>query len=184
MSDGYCMPRIAGRQQHRANPASTTPFDYYKRSLAIPFPDYITSSLESQFSESARIASTLLGIVPSICCSRDVSFNDAVSMFEQDMPSPELFQMELKRWKNKFMAVPVSSRPSSPAQSIKDCDEDLFPNIYILLQIACTIPVYSCQCERSASALRQLNTYMRASMGWARVAFHPWPFSIFTTMCQ
>ena len=164
------MPRIAGRQQHRTNPESTTPFDYFKRSLAIPFLDHIMSSLESQFSESAVIASTLLGIVPSICCSRDVIFDDAVSMYEQDLPSPELFPMELRRWKNKYMAVPVSSRPSSPAQSIKDCDQDLYPNIYILLQIACTVPVSSCECERSASALRRLDTYMRASMGKSRLS--------------
>ncbi len=164
------MPRITGRQQHRSNPESTSPFDYFKKTLAIPFLDHIISSLESQFSESAVIASTLLGIVPSVCCSRDVSFDDAVSMYEQDLPSPELFPLELKRWKNKYMTVPASQRPSSPAQAIKDCDQDLFPNIYVLLQIACTIPVTSCECERSASVLRRLNTYMRASMGKTRLS--------------
>ena len=52
----------------------------------------------------------------------------------------------------------------------KDCDRDCFPNVYILLQIACTIPVTSCECERSASALRRLNNYMRASMGQTRLS--------------
>ena len=33
-----------------------------------------------------------------------------------------------------------------------------------LLQIACTLPVTSCECEHSASTLRRLNTYFRASM--------------------
>lgn len=108
---------------------------------------------------------------PSVCCSRDVSFDDAVSMYEQDLPSPELFPMELRRWKNKYMAVPASQRPTTPAKSIKDCDQDLFPNIYIFLQIACTIPVTSCECERSASALCRLNTYMRASMGKTRLSY-------------
>ena len=55
-------------------------------------------------------------------------------------------------------------RPSSPAAAIKACDRDNFPNIFVLLQIACTIPVTSCECERSASTLRRLNNYMRASM--------------------
>ena len=68
------------------------------------------------------------------------------------------------------MAMPADSRPSSLAESIKDCDSDLFPNIYVLLQIACTIPVTSCECERSASALRRLNNYMRASMGKSRLS--------------
>ena len=40
----------------------------------------------------------------------------------------------------------------------------LYPNIRVLLQVACTLPVTSCECERSASALRRLHNYMRASM--------------------
>ena len=57
-------------------------------------------------------------------------------------------------------------RPSSPAAAIKACDRDNFPNIFVLLQIACTIAVtsYACECECSASTLRRLNNYMRASM--------------------
>ena len=55
--------------------------------------------------------------------------------------------------------------PGSPAVAIKDCDAALFPNISVLLQIACTIPVTLCECERIASILRRLNNYMRASMG-------------------
>ena len=51
------------------------------------------------------------------------------------------------------------------SSAIKACDPDNFPNIFSLLQIACTLPVTSCECERSASALRQLRTYMRATMG-------------------
>ena len=91
-------------------------------------------------------------------------------MYNDDLPSPEVFEMELKRWKNKYTLKPADQRPSSPALSIKECDQDMFPNIYILLQIACTIPVTSCECERSASGLRRLNNYMRVSMGKNRLS--------------
>ena len=84
---------------------------------------------------------------------------------KDDLPSPELFQMELTRWKNRYLLMPSDLRPSSPAEAIKDCDAVIFPNISILLQMACTIPVTSCECERSASTLRRLNNYMWASMG-------------------
>ena len=40
----------------------------------------------------------------------------------------------------------------------------------ILLQLACMLPVTSCKCERSASALRRLRNYMRATMGGERQA--------------
>ena len=63
------------------------------------------------------------------------------------------------------MPMSLQLRPAYPAAAIKDCDIDSFPNISVLLQIACTIPVTSCECEQSASVLQQLNNYMRASMG-------------------
>ena len=71
---------------------------------------------------------------------------------------------------NRYMARREDERPSA-AEAIKECDGDMFPNIYILLQIACTIPVTSCECERSASGLRRLNNYMRASMGKDRLSY-------------
>ena len=50
------------------------------------------------------------------------------------------------------------------------CDQGLWPSILpehmdTLLQIACMPLVTSCECKRSASALRRLNNYLRASMG-------------------
>lgn len=126
-------------------------------------------SLSEQFAPSALIAASLIGLVPSILCSREVCLDDAVTKYTADMPSPELFHMELKRWKNHFLPVPPELWPASPAEAIKKCDATLFPNIAVLLQIACTIPVTSCECERSASALRRLNNYMRASMGKSRL---------------
>ena len=44
------------------------------------------------------------------------------------------------------------------------CDKERFPNIFVLLQIGCSLPVTSCSCERGASTLKRLRTYMRASM--------------------
>ena len=69
------------------------------------------------------------------------------------------------------MSMLSDLRPASPAEAIKECDCVLFPNISVLLQIACTILVTSCECERSASALRRLNNYMRASMGQSRLSY-------------
>ena len=45
-----------------------------------------------------------------------------------------------------------------------DCDKDLYPNMYTLLQIACTLPVTSSECERNASMLHRLRNFMRAGM--------------------
>ncbi|XP_019643005.1 PREDICTED: 52 kDa repressor of the inhibitor of the protein kinase-like [Branchiostoma belcheri] len=164
------MPRIASRQQHRANAQAATPQQYYQRNTVIPFLDHIITSLNDRFAASAKIATSLIGLVPSILCTRDVCLEDAVGQYEDDLPSPELFPMELYRWKNHFLSDPPESRPASPAEAIKRCDNTMFPNISVLLKIACTLPVTSCECERSASALRRLNNYMRASMGKQRLS--------------
>lgn len=46
----------------------------------------------------------------------------------------------------------------------------IYPNIFKLLKIACTLQVTSCECERSASTLRRLNTCMRSSIGEDRMS--------------
>ena len=164
------MPRIAGRRRHRSNPPSETPEDYFKKTVAIPLLDHVKSSLETQFSAAALVSASLIGIVPSICCTRDVDLEQALATYEQDLPSLELFSAELNRWKRKFKETPEENRPASPVEAIKQCDGDLFPNIRVLLQIACILPVTSCECECSASALHRLHNYMRASMGTSRLS--------------
>ena len=40
----------------------------------------------------------------------------------------------------------------------------------ILLRIICTLPVTSCECERSISVLRRLKSYLRSTMGQERLS--------------
>ena len=45
-----------------------------------------------------------------------------------------------------------------------------FPNLYILLKIAATLLVTSCEGERSINTMRRLNIYMRCTMGESRLS--------------
>ena len=78
-------------------------------------------------------ASSLLGLVTAIICNKDISINGAVDIYKDDLPSPELIDMELARWKkgNKIIT-------DSCAKAIKVCDKVIY--ISVLLQIACTLP--------------------------------------------
>ncbi|XP_078371311.1 52 kDa repressor of the inhibitor of the protein kinase-like [Oculina patagonica] len=154
------MPRITSRQQHRSNTEAQNPKIYFQRNVAIPLLDHIIMCTNEQFSPSATV----------VLCSKNVNLEAAVNKYNDDLPSPEMFEMELMRWRGRYLAMEPELRPASPAVAIKDCDDDLFPNISILLKIACTIPVTSCECERSASTLRRLNNYMQASMGKERLS--------------
>ncbi|XP_063749493.1 52 kDa repressor of the inhibitor of the protein kinase-like [Eleginops maclovinus] len=121
---------------------------------------------------SAFVASRLMGLIPSVQCNSDVTvdISEAVALYQDDLPSPEVIDQELKRWKLKWQVKALHQRPSSCASAIKECDEMMYPNIFKLLKIACTLPVTSCECERSASVLRRLNTFMRSSMGEDRMS--------------
>ena len=44
------------------------------------------------------------------------------------------------------------------------------PNVYSLLNIFATLPLSSYSCERSASALRRLNTYLRCTQTEERLS--------------
>ncbi|KAF7650104.1 hypothetical protein LDENG_00131290 [Lucifuga dentata] len=45
----------------------------------------------------------------------------------------------------------------------------MFPTLRALFQVAVTIPVSSCSCERSLSALRRLHTWLRNTMDQDRL---------------
>ena len=164
------MPRIAARQRNCSNITAASVQEYFQRNFAIPFLDHVIISINRQFSKSAVTAISLLGLVPSIIRSRDVNLEEALIKYRDDLPSPELMDAELRRWRNRYMVMLPEKRSCSPAKAIKECDATDFPNISALLTIACTIPVTSCECDRRACALRRLNNYMRASMGKDRLS--------------
>ena len=153
------MPRTVGRQTMHNN------------APAIPFLSHINSELDTQFSDLSVLSSRLLGLIPSVLCGDDApSYEEVVAEYAEDMHSPEVFPQELFRWKHKFLSLPPNQRPSTAATAMKECDDDMFPNISVLLRLCCTIPATSCECERSASALRRLHTYLRASMTQERLS--------------
>ena len=64
----------------------------------------------------------------------------------------------------KYSETYKGSRPDSAASTLKVLNFDGFENIKIALRILATLPVTSCECERSISALRMLKTYNRSTM--------------------
>ena len=104
--------------------------------------------IDQQFYDVSVTAVKLLGIPSILCSSKPVDLSGCISQYSSDLPCPELFDMEIQRWKNRYMQIKHKERPSSAADAIKECDK-----------------VTSCECERSAGGLRRLNNFMRASMG-------------------
>ena len=90
-----------------------------------------------------------------------VDLNEAIVFYSDDLPYPNILDEELCRWKTKWLAVKLQDRPETVSDTLKQCCPTSLPNIFTLLKLFGTIPL--CSCERSASALRRLNNYMRCT---------------------
>ena len=115
--------------------------------------------------------SKLLRLMPSVTQESQITaqqLTDLVDLYKDELPSPQLFFAEFERWKMKVQARIIT--PDSCTASLKACDPDDFPNLYILLKIAATLPVTLCECERSISTMRRLHNYMRCTMGESRIS--------------
>ena len=89
---------------------------------------------------------------------------DLVEYYKEDLPSPSSLDVELQLWKCKWRSF-SQPLPDTPIDALAFASASMFPNIHQLLRLVCTIPVTSCECERSVSVLRRLKTYLRSSMG-------------------
>ena len=159
------MPRIVGRQQHRSTVKAGTQKDYYKRALTIPLLDHLISEIDTSFEpNNDTMMSSLLCLLPALLVSREG--NPVLAAFQyyaDDLPSPQVFDVELFRWRRKWLNADQVHVPSSAAQALEECNHEFFPNVHKLLRILCTLPITSAECEQSFSTLRQLKTYRSAT---------------------
>ncbi len=165
-------PRIAARQIHRGNVPAEDPEAYYRRNVMIPFIDHITAQLEDRFGTIHQTKVKLLGLIPSIAANYPLaSVQEVGEMYKTDLPSPQLLSTEFSRWKSKFSSTRgVDEIPDTLQKALQVCDEDDFPNISVLLAIACTLPVTTCETERCNSQLKLLKTYLRSTMTEERLS--------------
>lgn len=163
-------PRITGRQTNRANATSDSAEEYFRRNMAIPFSDHLDTEMKTRFQSQDRVGVELFGLLPS--SSKSISdiedFVKKLSFWKDDLVAPSSLRSELQLW-NRFWEG-KDPLPDSLLGCLNVADEDIFPNIRKLLIIGCTLPVTSCEAERSFSTLRRTKTYLRNSIGDERLA--------------
>ena len=92
---------------------------------------------------------------------------DLLRFFEQyfgDMPSIQNVSHEVDNLESFWLLFPKEKLPSSLTDTIKTTNPITFPNISIVLRILATLPITSCTCEKSASAIRLLKSYLKSTM--------------------
>ena len=165
------IPRIASRQVHRSNAPTDSPESYYRRNIMIPFLDHITMELEERFGPIHQTNVKLFGLIPSVAATYPIaSISEVGGLYSADLPSPHLLTTEFSRWKRACTSTPVEKRPDTLEHALLFCDKDDYPNIFVLLLIACTLPVTTYETERSNSQLKLLKTYLRSSMTEERLS--------------
>ena len=92
------------------------------------------------------------------------------SLYKADLPAPLSLTTELHCWKHKFLHYEPDKLPDGPIDAVNECDTRLFPNVSTLLKILSTIPVTSCEAERTFSALRQIKPFLRTTMTEGRLS--------------
>ena len=170
-------PRLSGRQIHRSNPLSATPEEYYRICLYNEFLSHVIAEIEERFvnNPSQDIVTGLLYLLPSECVllNEDSGIPEqltrALELFKDDLPHAVMIPIEYDSWVREWRecSTPV---PVTLADALQKCSALSYPNLNILLKIAMTLPITSCESERSFSQLKLIKTARRATMSESRLS--------------
>ena len=92
-------------------------------------------------------------------------FKNVLKFYEVDFGqiSMKTLESELDLWVEHW-SQNKTCLPDSVTTTLKSINFPCFPIIKTALRIPGTLPVTSCSCERSSSALRKYNMYTRSTM--------------------
>ena len=100
-----------------------------------------------------------------VVCQHDwrEKFNDFLSHCQNDLTEARHLEMELEMWQETWENY--EGKPPIYVQSLLPLIDQLkFLNLRTAFQILATLPITTCTCERSTSALCRLKSYLRSTM--------------------
>ena len=168
-------PRIVGRQVHRSNPAVSSAEDYFRITLFDEFLSHVIRELEDRFVDNPAhsIALGLLHLLPS---ENDgtlpTELVQAADLYSEDLPHSVMLSTEYSMWVTKWKQQHEASAeiPTKLVDALHSCRELQFPNLHVLLRVALTLPITSCESERSFSQLKLIKTSHRSTMTGNRLS--------------
>ena len=125
---------------------------------------------------SHSITLGLLHLIPSECVKlgNDVMVPDelakAVDLFKGDLPHAVMFNTEYDSWVRQWKGSSSAVIPDTLIDALKECSVLAYPNLKALLILALTLPITSCESERSFSQLKLIKTARRATMSESRLS--------------
>ena len=81
----------------RSNVEFTTPEEYYRRKIFIPFIDSLIQQLNERFSGKTKSAMSGMYLIPSVV--EKLSNSEIFEYYRSDLPSKSSFSQEIQLWK-------------------------------------------------------------------------------------
>ncbi|XP_025204014.1 52 kDa repressor of the inhibitor of the protein kinase-like [Melanaphis sacchari] len=164
------VPRLSKKQINRDNYTESTPEEYYRKALFIPFLDHSITHLKSKFEYHHDLILSFQNIMPNkVVFTNEKDVFNLWDFYKTILSDHQQFNSEYLLWKSKWVKEKEDCRPSSAFEAFLKCDSDFFPNIKQLLTIISTLPVSTTTAERTFSTLRRIKSYLRNSTGNERL---------------
>ena len=124
--------------------------------------DTVIIQLDERFAPITSKAMGLLYLLPEKIASHtlaDLKRKLSESEFYQSLlPNPLLFWTELVLYKSNLEMRGSKAIPTNLDEALQEIKPSIFSNLFTMLKVVKTLPVSSCEAERSFSTLRRLNT--------------------------
>ena len=142
---------------------------YYAMRVNLFYPtiDRMITEMKERFSPQSQ--NVMLGI--DACNPSSDTFLDISDLRKLATHyNMELFEPEVAVAKNYLQALQCKSEKKfNMEKAYSLLDENAFPTLKQTFQLALTVPVTSCSCERSFSCLRRVKTWLRSKMTQERL---------------
>ncbi|XP_062619607.1 52 kDa repressor of the inhibitor of the protein kinase-like [Saccostrea cucullata] len=138
-----CVPRRAGRQQHRENHPLNNPSDYWRVSLYLVFLDHLVNEISSRVTKNEErfLISYLL---PAKLQDLTADVTDRLyNAYKSDLTSKVEFVDEITRWRIRWNLAGTDTGPNKIIDLLNKTNKDIYPGIFCVLSIFLTMPVSS-----------------------------------------
>ena len=155
-------PRICSQQTLRENPPAKTSEEYYRRALTAPFLNHMITQIDLRFTDQNLEIMKGFVIIPENIVNRKADsellpwkeeLKKFLKIYEDDLSPFNNIETEMDMWELYWKTqnqnnLPVPKTLSTTLKEIRDM-KVTFPTIFTVLQLLVTIPVTTCECERS-----------------------------------
>ncbi|KAL4141698.1 hypothetical protein QTP88_004287 [Uroleucon formosanum] len=157
------IPKTSNRQTLRVNINTTSAEEYYRVSVFIPYLESFANELKERFIDHE----TTLNSFHSLFSKEELDddFMTLVNYYQDDLENGNhaILMAEYKLWQRCLKNL--SEEPTNALQALSFCNNEIYPNIYKLLQILATLPVSTSSNERTFSNLKRIKIYLKNTIG-------------------